>query len=387
MAALQALRHYFIFGVLWVGYAVFETGANYLIVHRWKGGPMGSGEASAARNTLFGALALAAFFAPCGGRRGKQQCCAVVGKAGSSSSGSCSGAVVVAPPHRCALGKAVLRARPTRAQWRAFAADSAALFAAGIANRTQSLLFSAYAARLGTDGAGAMVIAKRVLEYPTQVSAAMVVVSAVFSSGTFRAKQQQQQQQQQQQKKQQEQEQCRDAAAAAAAAAAATTAARATMGLLGCLTVAIASVFALGSSQLYSLFSPDATLVATLQRQDSLMCALSLCTVAQGVASGLAYGAQRFREISAVTCAALLLAFLPVLLYGLHWRKGGITLGLLLAGNLAYTAVTLIGNAIVVVTMGARAADAAVDGHGGGGDTHSAAGGFAKASEEPLLPT
>jgi hypothetical protein len=72
VAALQALRHYVVFGALWVGYAAFETCANYVVVHRWGGGPMGSGEASAARNMLFGALALAAFFEPCSAWRGKQ---------------------------------------------------------------------------------------------------------------------------------------------------------------------------------------------------------------------------------------------------------------------------------------------------------------------------
>ena len=208
-----------------------------------------------------------------------------------------------------------------------------------------------------------MTIAKRVLEYPTQVAAALLVVTAVLSAGMLAEKERVAK------RRLGEGDMCEQGRSSAVRVV------RSTIFFLGYLIVGIGIAFIFGSRAVYSIFSSDASLVAELSAQDGLMCALSMCTVAAGVASGLAYGAHRFREIGAVTTAALLLVFVPLLWWGVR-REGGVTLGLVLAGNLAFSAATLVGNTAVVFALGARVPEPS-------GTASSTDG---KSNEAPLLP-
>ena len=77
--------------------------------------------------------------------------------------------------------------------------------------------------------------------------------------------------------------------------------------------------------------------------------------------AGLAYGAQHFRALSAVSVVALLGVFVPVVLWGSRRNNGEVTLRLLLAAKTAHAAFTFAASAAVLLlgrrgdSRGARA--------------------------------
>ena len=114
------------------------------------------------------------------------------------------------------------------------------------------------------------------------------------------------------------------------------------------LGAAIVLSFKLTSQLIFSAFTDEQQVISLLHNQEWLMCFLAVSNLMSGVISGLVYGLHQFCWLSCVSLCALGAAFTPVLLYGLL-RAEGLTLRLLLYGNLAYITTQCLGNLLVLV--------------------------------------
>lgn len=344
VAALQGLQHTSLWSVLMLAVAGTLLASNDLAVVVLRGGTFSSGVASATRNTLFALLSCGLFFA-CGAGKRRQ------------------------------VGSLLWKCSPSAQEWRVFLVDSLVLFVAGIGDKTQTVLFSAFTSRLGAVDASAMVIVKQVMTYPNMLSKALVVASTRLTAASVGAQQQQQQQQ----------EQRRHPALRPLQWLCIGTA------LLG---LGIVLCFQLGAKAIFEAFSAEQDVLALLQEQEWLMCALACSNLASGVASGLVYGLHQFGWLSCVTLSALGGVFVPILVYGLHAERG-LTLQLLLGGNLAYTCAACLGNIAVLACAKPRVAPRTpeVEDPESGHEQQPAAADIKRAAEQcgtdqqkPLLP-